>query len=119
MTASWPSDIPKQPLQGQWGYTPQSNKVSFQPEIGPSIDRRRGTSAGKNWTATFSMSRAQVSIFEAFFETTLASGVLPFNMNHPLLCVPAKFKFDKEQPYSVQEVTMSRFNVSMKLVEFG
>jgi hypothetical protein len=77
MTA-WPSDLPQCPVRGLQRQ-PKPNVVTFGTEVGPAKVRRRSTARTVTHATTFIMTTAQLATFEAFFETTLEDGALPFD----------------------------------------
>jgi hypothetical protein len=83
--ASWPASLPQKPLLGGWSWAPRDNRVSFQPDAGPAIERRRGTAVVHEYEARFPpLTKAQVAEFETFFEDTLVSGTLRYSWDDPV-----------------------------------
>lgn len=75
----WPSTLPQAGVIDNMSGGPQSNAVSFKPQNGPTIDRKKSSSVARNRKMqTAPMTKAQYATFKTFFETTLAYGVLPF-----------------------------------------
>lgn len=101
---------------GGWRMTPQDNRASFQPEIGPPITRRRGTAKTKKWSATYQLTSAEFDTFEAFFEDDLKDGSLSFTMPHPRTCDTATFKFD-DGLYSVEEFGADEVTITVSVME--
>jgi hypothetical protein len=118
MTDVWPSTIPQTPLIDQWIGGPQRNKVSFKPDVGPTIDRRRTSSALSIFTATFPpMTELQFATFETFFETTLKDGILPFDWADPVTGVTRRWKFaDDDPPYQATAGAGDLITVSTKFI---
>ena len=103
---TWPASLPQIPAPGM-SVAPQRNKISFEPEIGDSIDRRRGTAASKAYQISLPpMTKAQFAIFEAFFEDDLYDGVLPFTWNDPISGASHSWKFTGDDPPYSAEVLM-------------
>jgi len=97
-TAVWPTTLPSRPLSSSIGWEPQDNKVSFQPDVGPSIDRRRSSAVAFEYSAKFpAITAAQVAIFETFHGTTLADGTLHYLWNRPEDAVSYKWKIESYQ----------------------
>lgn len=101
MTTTWPSTIPQTPDVNQWTGGPQRNKVSFQPQLGASIDRRQGSAAGYVYAAVFSnFTNAERAAFEQWFSSTLYDGTLPFLWDDPVTGTEYSWKFmDEDPPY--------------------
>lgn len=117
--AVWPVTLPQHPESGM-SISPQRNKISFQPELGDSIDRRRGTAASKIYSINLPpLTKAQFAIFEEFFEDDLMDGVLPFTWLDPLTGVSHSWKFtDDDPPYNAEAEMGGEdgiVNVSFKL----
>ena len=105
-TAVWPATLPQRPLSRDIKWTPQNNKVSFKPDVGPSIERRRGTAVAYDYTATFPpIDATQVATFETFFHTKLA----PFKLVLLLLFRSKTFYF-----FCIRDECFCRFRVSIE-----
>ncbi len=95
---SWPAGLPQRPLPGM-SRSPQRNKVSFQPEIGPSIDRRRGSSSVHIIQMAFDLtSFDMVTEFENWFHNDLLDGIEPFLWEDPVDGNIYVWKFASEDP---------------------
>ena len=118
-TPIWPTSLPQAPLVDQWTGGPQRNIVSFQPEIGPSITRRRGSSALSVWEAAFPpFDATQLAAFRSFFEDDLFDGVLAFQWDDPITGTTCLWRFaDEEPPYKITATAASLYMVSMKLIK--
>ena len=102
--AEWPASLPDFPTT-ELTITPQRNVVSFEPEVGPSIDRRRGTAAGKIYSVRLPpITKTQFAAFQEFFEDTLGDGVLPFDHVDPITGTEYEWKFNGE-PYSARPLS--------------
>ena len=113
-TAVWPTTLPAKPLSSNVTYKAQDNKVSFQPDIGPSIDRQRGTAKAYEYDVKYAaLSATQVGYFETFFHTTLASGTLHFLMADPVGNVSFKWKI---ADYQISKIQGGWHELSMKLM---
>lgn len=68
--------------------------VSFQPEVGVPITRRRTTAPIEVWPMSVVLYNfAQLAEFETWFNDDLAQGALPFVWRHPVSKVVTRFKF--------------------------
>lgn len=112
-TASWPGTLPQTPQYGGFDETPQRNVATFQPDVGPSKQRRRSTANGSICAVKFEMSDAQRAAFDAFFGTTLADGSLPFTWNHPISGTNYTWAFEESPTYSNQ--AYNYHSITMKL----
>lgn len=103
----WPVSLPPAARVGISG-GPQSNAVSFKPEVGPSIDRRRASSVVRKYQVELpAMEAATYDAFVAFFDDTLKSGVLPFQWYDPFTRSAGRFKFVHNDPVYTQEALAS------------
>jgi hypothetical protein len=85
MIPVWPASLPQTPRRGEFSGGPRDERVRFEPDRGPPIERQGVTAETSLFQATFpQLKPAQVATFEAFFRTTLARGVLPFAWRDPL-----------------------------------
>lgn len=77
---AWPGTLPDQPLAGTFTVVRVPNVVSFDPDIGPTLRRRRQTATGSDIQAGLLLTQAQKDILDGFFETDCADGALSFTM---------------------------------------
>lgn len=116
MTA-WPASLPQTPLAEDWSGGPQRNKVTFKPEIGATIDRRRGSAAGYTFSGTFApLTDAQLTAFLTFFHTTLVDGTLPFTWADPVNGTTYNWKFtDDDPPFTIKTYRADLHTLAVKL----
>lgn len=118
---NWPATLPQAASLGGAGEL-QSNVVSFQPEVGPSIDRRRASIVQRTHEIAFAnLTETQYQTFVDFFDVTLFSGVLPFNWVNPMTGAAHKVKIVQRQgeaAYSEERITPNvyRLNFTIALV---
>lgn len=114
----WPATLPQKPFANKWTGSPQRNKASFQPEIGPSIDRRRGSSFTHVFQAGFDFtSNAMVATFIAWFEDDLYDGTLPFEWDDPLDGLTYLWKFTSDDPpYTINSHSGTYHELTFKVV---
>jgi len=79
---TWPASLPPPTVDG-FSEQRQRNVAAFQPDVGPPRYRRRSTAAAVTATITLVLDKDALADFDEFFETDLADGTLPFDMNHP------------------------------------
>lgn len=97
---AWPLARPLWPLVTSTG-GPIDARVSFQPEVGPPITRRRFTARIEEWQmAVVIESRADLAVFEQWFDDETEAGALPFVWRHPVRRDVTRWKFTGEDsPY--------------------
>ena len=117
-TPVWPAALPQRPQAGGWSGGPQSNKISFQPELGPPIDRRRGSAAGEIYQARFDVTtNAALLVFKNFVRNDLVDAVLAFQWVDPIAGDTALWKFIDDPPYQVQSGRFQYHQISFKLMK--
>lgn len=117
--AVWPTTLPEGPTTNYRG-GPQDARASFQPERGPTIDRRITTGAAKVFSMTLApLTRAQLAIFETWFEDETAHGANTFSWRDPLDDTPQLWKFMKADPvYNIDALSDEMVSVSFSLMRY-
>lgn len=118
MSIEWPASLPQCPLRGRQR-APQPNVISLGTEVGEGKVRRRSTARTKRITMTFVLTRAQVAIFEAFFEDDIADGALSFTMNDSADQTTRTWRFDPQSPYSLDERASGKWSLTANLTRIG
>lgn len=98
---------------------PQNNSLSFAPEIGAPITRRRASSFMSKYRVNFdAISENEYTVFKAFFHETLSDGTLPFAWRHPMTQVLHRCRFDlsSDQPYEERRRTNERYDLSFNVI---
>lgn len=90
--ATWPASLPQAPLFNSLNVTPEPNVIAFESDVGVEHTRRRATSRRKTINVAFMLTRAQLSVFDAFFEQELADGTLTYQWRDPVQGVTATYK---------------------------
>lgn len=115
----WPVSLRQLPQRGGWSGGPQDTRVTFEPEYGPPITRRRTTAEPKLYQASFGqMTGAQRATFEAFYQTDLAGGVLSFCWRDPVADDVALWRIigSGKQSYSFVATGADRHDLSMQMM---
>jgi len=111
MTASWPLSLPQCALL-EHEETARGSTVSFEPESGPPISRRRSSVWLSEFPVTFRMVGAQVATFETFVRQTIVGGTLPFIMQHPRTRLSVEVRMVGERPYTIRRNGPNRWDVT-------
>jgi len=118
-TPNWPATLPQAGSLGGAG-TLQSNVISFQPEVGPSIDRRRASIVQRTHEIELAnVTAAQYADFVEFFDVTLFSGVLAFNWVNPMTGAASKVKIVQRQgenAYREERITPDIYKLSFTIM---
>lgn len=105
MPATWPPQLPTEPLASSWKPKPDPRgRIASQVDEGPSKARRRGALRTKPLDPTYVIPRADFALFETFFEDTLGEGVLPFDWPDPVAAVTRRVRFrpSEQEPYAAE-----------------
>lgn len=116
---AWPASLPQAPLLQSLSGGVQDNRVSFQPESGPPIERPRMTATVEIWTIALPpMTKAQLATFEAFWRVDLAMGTRAFAWRHPVTGAVGRWKIMGGQPpYRISAVTTEDFSVDFQAMQ--
>lgn len=82
VTIQWPSTLPERLSISGYSEAPNHGVVSTSIE-GAKRYRRRTRAITKPITGRMVLTKTELSIFKAFFNTTIKGGVLPFNFPNP------------------------------------
>ena len=76
---TWPADLPRRQLLEGYSEAPPARAIRSAVDVGPAKVRRRYTGGARRVTCSVLLqSRAQKAALDTFYDTTLQSGVLPF-----------------------------------------
>lgn len=98
MVDAWPATLPQYLLADGYSEAKGDGRLRSQPDIGPAKVRRRTSAMPGPLRGRMKMSGAQRAILDAFVETTLANGVLPFTFPDPLTRAPILVRFGDMLP---------------------
>lgn len=116
---AWPATLPQAASLGGAGEL-QSNVVSFTPEVGPPIERRRSSIVNRTHEISFAaLTQAQYETFVQFFDVDLFSGTLPFDWVNPMTDAPARVKIVQrqgERAYSEQRITPDLYKLNFTIM---
>lgn len=96
--AIWPVGLPQYPIQAGYEESQPNNVVRTPMEAGPAKQRRRYTARVRPFMLALELTSAELDLFEAFYESTLADGALPFEWVHPRTQAVLSFRFIGGQP---------------------
>lgn len=115
----WPTSLPDYVLPDNYGEQPRWSKASFPSDVGPSIDRPRGTLRMSEVSCSTVMSLAQVETFETFVFEDIAQATLPFLITHPRRDIQVTAKIVGDPPYRLAEIGPDNWSVSFQLLVIG
>lgn len=86
MIPIWPHSLPQAPRRNNWTGGPRDERIRFEPDRGPPIDRVGATGATEEFNASFmNLSNAQRATFRAWFDGDLAKGTQWFAWRDPVI----------------------------------
>ncbi len=107
----WPAALPSGFLAEGFSKEPQSNVIRTSMDAGPKKARRRYTARAVKYSGRQIFDEAELAVFEQFYHTALADGVLRFNFADPVSGETAEFRFTEDYTVStidgLYEVTLS------------
>jgi len=109
---TWPELLPATLLIDGFSKQPQSNVIRTSMDAGPKKARRRYTARTVKYSGKQIFDAAELAVFEQFYCTVLADGVLRFNFTDPSTLETAEFRFTADYTVSAVE---GLFEVSMQL----
>jgi len=109
---NWPELLPSGLLEEGFGKQPQGNVIRTAMDAGPKKARRRYTARAVNYSGKQIFDAGELAVFEQFYHTALADGVLRFNFDDPVTGETAEFRFTGD--YSVAAVG-GLYEASMEL----
>jgi len=108
----WPELLPSGALEEGFSKRPQSNVIRTAMDAGPKKARRRYTARTVKYAVKQVFDAGELAVFEQFYHTALADGVLRFNFADPVSLETAEFRFTED--YTVNTVD-GLFEVTMPL----
>ena len=98
---TWPTTLPA-PNQNGYGETPPNNVISWKPDYGLAMLRRRSTAGVRPLSLQYTLTQAEIATLDTFYVTTTLGGTARFNFTHPrtLSTVSARFLDGKAPDYS-------------------
>jgi hypothetical protein len=109
---NWPELLPSGLLEDGFGKQPQSAVIRTAMDAGPKKARRRYTARTVKYAGKQVFDAAELAVFEQFYYSVLADGVLRFNFTDPVTNETAEFRFTENYTVSAVE---GQYEVSMQL----
>jgi len=108
----WPEYLPAALLLNGLSKQPQSNVIRTAMDAGPKKARRRYTARTVKYSGRQIFDAAELAVFEQFYHTVIADGVLRFNFTDPMSLETAEFRFTEDYTVNAAE---GLFEVQMSL----
>jgi hypothetical protein len=121
MLAIFPPWIVATALQSAFAEQPEANQVSFQPETGAAILRRRMSLSQDLVTFTSPLTSASFDDLIYFYRYTLKDGTLQFTMPHPRTGTSATWAWVPGSPPKVNQTDGINFEIvfTLRLISGG
>lgn len=116
-TDDFPEALPYGSLNGASG-GPQGNKIAFEPEFGPSIDRRKGSYTARYISIELPpLTAGQYATWQNFYHTFLKNGSIPMTYPDPITKAEHTFQFKQGKP-GVREAALpdGRIKINFDLI---
>lgn len=84
MAVAWPGSVNQLVYRNGYSQSPERNVATFQPQVGPPIQRRRSSISTDVVTCVGRGTPTEWAALEAFYRNTLHDGVDQFTRNDPL-----------------------------------
>jgi hypothetical protein len=84
-TQTWPtaSNFPAGPAVGSWTSSRERNVISFKPDVGPPIERRRSNVSTISATFSLVLNETQRTLLDTFYFNLCCEGIYPFTFTNP------------------------------------
>lgn len=116
MTVAWPTGVTQNAISGSVREQKQRNVSSFQPDAGVSIERRRSSIATYTLSFTSIVSRAQKTLLDTFYKTTLSDGVTVFTRKHPRTGSTITCRFANAPEFSDHAAGFMQVQISLEVM---
>lgn len=127
MTPRWPATLPDFILVDGYSERPVMSRASFQSDVGPPIERPRGSYRMRECQCQTFMTAQQLALFEDWVFDDLGQGALPFLGSHPRTGEQVTLKLQADQSGQVYNLSprgsftngQRDFTVSFTLLVLG
>lgn len=114
MADPWPASLPQCFVVG-FNEGLADGRISYAPDQGPAIMRRRSSAGVRPLSGQMRMSRAQIADLKTFVDTTLLAGSLPFTFKDPTSQDTVLVRFPDQKLPAWQEIKGGVFRVSLDM----
>lgn len=114
MAVEWPHDLPQIPRLGSLQQADKSNLARFEPDVGPSLVRRRSTVVNTRLEFDLTLTTDQVNRLVAFYRDTTADGATAFTwVDFHDYKTQITYRFD--EPPAIANITAGAHQVRLVL----
>jgi hypothetical protein len=99
MAQTWPATVPDTLSVSEYRESPPDNLLRQGMDVGPPKVRRRTTANVRPISGKIIMTTTELAAFDTFFTSTLASGSLTFNFDHPRTGTTEEMRFTAPPQY--------------------
>ncbi|MDF1685369.1 MAG: hypothetical protein P1U50_01155 [Parvibaculaceae bacterium] len=114
MPLNWPSAVPTYVAPGSWVEALANGGVTFQPEYGAPLERKRVTISGSSLSVSMELSAAESKRLRYFFEQECSGRANSFYFINPITGERHEYRFTGDEPFRVSDAqSLGRVNVAM------
>lgn len=114
MPLNWPSTVPTYVAPGSWGAALANGGVTFQPDIGAPLERKRVTISGGTLALSMELSAAESKRLRYFFEQECGGKANSFYFVNPITGERHEYRFTGDEPFRESDAqSLGRVNVAM------
>lgn len=117
MAQTWPLTLQNKLSEANFSYEIADTALRSDMEIGPQKVRRRFTKGINQLTGSIYLTALEYSDFYNFYNTTLGSGTISFEFNHPITGVNTEWRF--KGPARVSSIGGGNFVVDFSWEDLG
>lgn len=114
--APWPGTVNQLTYRNGYQQTPERNVVTFQPEVGPPIERRRSSISTEIVSCSGRGTLTEFNNLMTFYRTTLKDGVDTFTRTHPLNGGTVTCKFMEPPALTDRRATFVQWSLKFRVL---
>lgn len=111
MTLNWPASVPTFIERGSFNETPTNGGVTFDPDYGPPMERKRVTITGSLVSLSMDMHTDDYERLEFFYNNEACGKSNSFLFLHPLKGVHYEYRFTGDTPISTSDSNKFMYTV--------
>jgi hypothetical protein len=116
MASRWPATLPQKLNSDGFVYSKQDNIIRSGVDIGKPKQRPRYTAVFEEFEGSMIITKDQINTFLYFWDTTLSSGVLPFEWEHPLTDETKDMEFLSMYEITPESGTLFKLKISFRVL---
>lgn len=113
--AVWPSGLPQKFQQSGFSNSLPDNTIQSSMATGPDKARRRDVSAVEPISGSMILDETQYELIVTFYNTTLASGALPFDWVHPVTGIACEMRIVRPPKFTPLSGNFYKASMQMEI----